>query len=299
MTAEKATAQEATRKVAFAKVLAIQIIAYVVLVALALVPGMMYGDAAKPAAVPFTIIASLAMVVLLVVFSPFRDGVAGHVIAAIAGLLSAICATTVMLGNVIFPAGLDGGKSFSMEEAWIAGVGGLLIVLIIVSFGRQMARENRTHLIRSLSHSVVEGVAMIASAGWCFLPVLLPTTHSRAAAMSAASGATVDMFSNVTTTWVVAAIVTVLVAVALTVCSYFWHRDADPEPDARSPWIGLALLPVMLTGLAVGLAALALVVLYTAVLMTKPVIAMITGFYYVGLAVNRGIRDARTAPSRR
>ena len=81
MTAEKATAQEATRKVAFAKVLAIQIIAYVVLVALALVPGMMYGDAAKPAAVPFTIIASLAMVVLLVVFSPFRDGVAGHVIA--------------------------------------------------------------------------------------------------------------------------------------------------------------------------------------------------------------------------
>ena len=51
MTAEKATAQEATRKVAFAKVLAIQIIAYVVLVALALVPGMMYGDAAKPAAV--------------------------------------------------------------------------------------------------------------------------------------------------------------------------------------------------------------------------------------------------------
>ena len=50
-------------------------------------------------------------------------------------------------------------------------------------------------------------------------------------------------------------------AVALTVCSYFWHRDADPEPDARSPWIGLALLPVMLTGLAVGLAALAIVVL--------------------------------------
>ena len=54
---------------------------------------------------------------------------------------------------------------------------------------------------------------------------------------------------------------TVLVAVALTVCSYFWHRDAAPEPDARSPWIGLALLPVMLTGLAVGLAALAIVVL--------------------------------------
>ena len=235
MTAEKATAQEATRKVAFAKVLAIQIIAYVVLVALALVPGMMYGDAAKPAAVPFTIIASLAMVVLLVVFSPFRDGVAGHVIAAIAGLLSAICATTVMLGNVIFPAGLDGGKSFSMEEAWIAGVGGLLIVLIIVSFGRQMARENRTHLIRSLSHSVVEGVAMIASAGWCFLPTVLKAIGT------------------------VAFVVVMLVIVALAVCSYFWHRDADPEPTARDPWIGIAMLPVMIAGAVVGIAALAVV----------------------------------------
>ena len=235
MTAEKATAQEATRKVAFAKVLAIQIIAYVVLVALALVPGMMYGDAAKPAAVPFTIIASLAMVVLLVVFSPFRDGVAGHVIAAIAGLLSAICATTVMLGNVIFPASLDGGKSFSMEEAWIAGVGGLLIVLIIVSFGRQMARENRTHLIRSLSHSVVEGVAMIASAGWCFLPTVLKAIGT------------------------VAFVVVLLVIVALAVCSYFWHRDADPEPTARDPWIGIAMLPVMIAGAVVGIAALAVV----------------------------------------
>ena len=76
MTAEKATTPRKPRGKSLLLVLAIQIIAYVVLVALALVPGMMYGDAAKPAAVPFTIIASLAMVVLLVVFSPFRDGVA-------------------------------------------------------------------------------------------------------------------------------------------------------------------------------------------------------------------------------
>ena len=250
MTAEKATAQEATRKVAFAKVLAIQIIAYVVLVALALVPGMMYGDAAKPAAVPFTIIASLAMVVLLVVFSPFRDGVAGHVIAAIAGLLSAICATTVMLGNVIFPAGLDGGKSFSMEEAWIAGVGGLLIVLIIVSFGRQMARENRTHLIRSLSHSVVEGVAMIASAGWCFLSTLLPIR-------SGENAASTDYGS--TTAWAVAVIVALLLIIALDACSYWWNRDADPDPQSKNPWIGIALLPVMISGIVVGIASYATV----------------------------------------
>lgn len=259
MTAPQAVSQQNPSKVVFGKVLAIQVVAYVVLVALALVPGIAYGDSANPAVVPFTIIGSLAMIALLVVFSPFRDGTAGHVIAVIAGLLSVVCATTMTLGRAIFADDATGGKDFSMEDGWIAGVGGLLILLIVISFGRQMARENRTHLIRSLSHSVVEGVAMIASAGWCFLPVLLPTTHSRAAAMSAASGATVDMFSNVTMTWVVAAIVTVLVAVALTVCSYFWHRDADPEPTARDPWIGIAMLPVMIAGAVVGIAALAVV----------------------------------------
>ena len=85
-------------------------------------------------------------------------------IAVIAGLLSVVCATTMTLGRAIFAADATGGKDFSMEDGWIAGVGGLLILLIVISFGRQMARENRTHLIRSLSHSVVEGVAMIASA---------------------------------------------------------------------------------------------------------------------------------------
>ena len=230
MTAPQAVSQQNPSKVAFGKVLAIQIVAYVVLVALALVPGIAYGDSANPAVVPFTIIGSLAMIALLVVFSPFRDGTAGHVIAVIAGLLSVVCATTMTLGRAIFAADATGGKDF-----WIAGVGGLLILLIVISFGRQMARENRTHLIRSLSHSVVEGVAMIASAGWCFLPTVLKAIGT------------------------VAFVVVRLVIVALAVCSYFWHRDADPEPTARDPWIGIAMLPVMIAGAVVGIAALAVV----------------------------------------
>ena len=164
MAAVKDAVRKPASKVAFGKVLTIQIVAYVVLVALALIPGITYGDPAKPAVVSFSVIGSLAMIALLVAFSPFRDGAAGHVIAVVAGLLSVVCATTMMLGRAIFPAGVDGSRNFSMEEGWIAGVGGLLIVLVIVSFGRQMARENRTHLIRSLSHGVVEGAAMIDSA---------------------------------------------------------------------------------------------------------------------------------------
>ena len=235
MTAPQAVSQQNPSKVAFGKVLAIQIVAYVVLVALALVPGIAYGDSANPAVVPFTIIGSLAMIALLVVFSPFRDGTAGHVIAVIAGLLSVVCATTMTLGRAIFADDATGGKDFSMEDGWIAGVGGLLILLIVISFGRQMARENRTHLIRSLSHSVVEGVAMIASAGWCFLPTVLKAIGT------------------------VAFVVVMLVIVTLAVCSYFWHRDAAPEPTARDPWIGIAMLPAMIAGAVVGIAALAVV----------------------------------------
>ena len=70
MTAPQAVSQQNPSKVAFGKVLAIQIVAYVVLVALALVPGIAYGDSANPAVVPFTIIGSLAMIALLVSETP-------------------------------------------------------------------------------------------------------------------------------------------------------------------------------------------------------------------------------------
>ena len=36
----------------------------------------------------------------------------------------------MMLGRAIFPAGLGDEDTFWMQEGWIAGVGGLLILLI-------------------------------------------------------------------------------------------------------------------------------------------------------------------------
>ena len=240
MTAPQAVSQQNPSKVAFGKVLAIQIVAYVVLVALALVPGIAYGDSANPAVVPFTIIGSLAMIALLVVFSPFRDGTAGHVIAVIAGLLSVVCATTMTLGRAIFAADATGGKDFSMEDGWIAGVGGLLILLIVISFGRQMAREKREHLIRALSHAVTSGVAALAVAGWCFLPDL---------------GA---MLAKGTVAGTVALIILIVLALALAVASTLWVRDADPDPDIRYPWIGTGLMPVMLMGVTIAATALVL-----------------------------------------
>ena len=62
----------------FGKVFAVQIAAYVVLVALALIPGISYGNTEEPAIVSFTVVASVAMIALLAVFNPFRDGVVGR-----------------------------------------------------------------------------------------------------------------------------------------------------------------------------------------------------------------------------
>ncbi len=209
MTAPQAVSQQNPSKVAFGKVLAIQIVAYVVLVALAFVPGIAYGDSANPAVVPFTIIGSLAMIVLLVVFSPFRDGIAGHVIAVIAGLLSVVCATTMMLGRVIFAADVTGGKNFSMEDGWIAGVGGLLI-LLIVDLLRTPDGPRKPHAPHPLA---------VAQRG------RRRCDDRQRRLVLPAGGTEGDWHGRV--------VVVVLVIVALAVCSYFWHRDADPEPTAR------------------------------------------------------------------
>ena len=158
-----------------------------------------------------------------------------------------------MFGRAIFPAGLGDEDTFWMQEGWIAGVGGLLILLIVVSFGRQMARENRTHLIRSLSHNIVEGVAMIGSAGWCFLSTLLPIRSGENAASTEFA---------VSPAWIVSVIVSLLLIVALDVCSYWWNRNADPDPQSKNPWIGIALLPVMISGIVVGLASYANIILW-------------------------------------
>ncbi|MEZ5164498.1 MAG: hypothetical protein R2683_01715 [Bifidobacterium adolescentis] len=60
-------------------------------------------NAEEPAIVSFAVVASVAMIALLAVFNPFRDGVAGHAISVIAGLLSGIIATTMMLRTCDFP----------------------------------------------------------------------------------------------------------------------------------------------------------------------------------------------------
>ncbi|KAB5608135.1 hypothetical protein [Bifidobacterium jacchi] len=187
------------------------------------------------------------LVVLMAVFvvcSPLRDGMAGHVAAVLLGAASLVFAGTDVLANALSALG-DGGVArvvasgvaasdprMSRLIAWFAGVGGLLVVLIVVSFIRQMARAERSHLIRGLSHSVLEGVAMVLAPGWLALPeyMALPDTGANDVAMIAS------------------VVVLGALIVGLTVASRWWVAEADPDERARAPWLGIVVLPALLAG---------------------------------------------------
>ena len=75
-------------------------------------------------------------------------------------------------------------------------------------------------------------------AGWCFVPDLID--------MGSASPD-----NGLLTRFIIVAAAFVVVAVLFAVCSVSWSREADPDPAAPAPWLGIGLLPVMLSGLLV------------------------------------------------
>ena len=53
-------------------------------------------------------------------------------------------------------------------------------------------------------------------------------------------------------------VVALALVVLMMVASRYWLKDFDPDPAVPTPWIGIALLPVMLLGLVAFAATLAL-----------------------------------------
>ena len=172
---------------------------------------------------------------------------ADRIIGVVAGVLSLACVST-SLGSMVVPAN-DAIMSNELARntypmlRWAAAVAGLLVLLTVVAFGRQMAREERSHLIRALSHCVTGGAASISLGGWVFLPYVVAAGRH--------AGATAG-----TTKFVALIVVMVVVALVLAYASVFWCRELDAADNVREPWVGVALLPVMLFGLAVFAAAL-------------------------------------------
>ena len=228
------------------RMLGVQALAYVVFIVVALVFSAMRGPRDGVSSASVAVVAVVVLAVFHVCW-PFRAGMADRIIGAVAGVLSLACVST-SFGSMVVPAN-DAIMSNELTRntypmlRWAAAVAGLLVLLTVVAFGRQMAREERSHLIRALSHCVTGGAASISLGGWVFLPYVV--------AVGRHAGATAG-----TTKFVALIVVMVVVALVLAYASVFWCRELDAADNAREPWVGVALLPVMLFGLVVFAAAL-------------------------------------------
>ena len=215
--------QEGWKNKALSMLLA-QLTSYVLFIAATVIPS--------PGTVPIIplIIAALTLAAF-VVFWPFRGSMLDRIVTLVFGAISLIFVIVPFPTGEVPPDQTAADGSVLPWYSWALAMGLLLVVLVVFSFGRQMAREKREHLIRALSHAV---------AGWCFLPDL---------------GA---MLAKGTVAGTVALIILIVLGLALAVASTLWVRDADPDPDIRYPWIGTGLMPVMLMGVTIAATALVL-----------------------------------------
>ena len=199
--------QEGWKNKALSMLLA-QLTSYVLFIAATVIPS--------PGTVPIIplIIAALTLAAF-VVFWPFRGSILDRIVTLVFGAISLIFVIVPFPTSEVPPDQTAADGSVLPWYSWALAMGLLLVVLVVFSFGRQMAREKREHLIRALSHAVTSGVAALAVAGWCFLPDL---------------GA---MLAKGTVAGTVALIILIVLGLALAVASTLWVRDADPDPDIR------------------------------------------------------------------
>lgn len=231
-THENQTIQDATHSKVKELIIA-QVLAYVLLIAASFGSGSLGNW--------FAAAVALVILVLFLVFWPFRGTLLDRIVTAVFGVVSLVCAVGPFAGKWL----KDSAATYQTNEwdFWALAAGVLLVILVVFSFARQMLREDRSHLIRALSHAVTSGVAAIAVAGWTFLPNLYALVGKG------------SVYA------IIAVVVIVLLALALGVASYYWLLDADPAPSAVRPWFGIALLPVMILGVTIAVATLLVTVL--------------------------------------
>lgn len=130
----------------------------------------------------------------------------------------------------------------------------MAVVLVVIGFIRQMARERRDHLIRFLSTSLLGGIAAISLGGWVVVARFWPAWHT-----ASVNGSTQIGFATLPVAlW---SILVVLMAVALFVASCRWWAWVSHGPRTSLAWLGFGLLPMMCAGLLPFLATAGLLVI--------------------------------------
>ena len=221
---------------------AAQVSAYLLLGVCGLLPtvcGLRFDTAFAPG----TLLPVLGAAILVSVYHmvwPFR-GLPG--LGRFSWLLSwALGLVSILFGWRVLATG-DRYVTFrSASVLWACAFGVLMTVLVVVGFGRQMLRRDRSHLIITFSRCIISGVGSAAAGGWCFLPFLFVEggeAYERGLACQ----------------YALTMVIVIAMAVSISLIGVLWRGDM--ELTAPRTWVGLALLPVMFAGLPVFLGALA------------------------------------------
>ena len=223
------------------RMLVIEAIMYVLLVVCALVTPL--RNMAGAVSVPWTVVPVVLMIIAFLMHVPLSKDKPGLVIAGLGAVLSLAIALVQSSGQLFFPAQSESDHiGFYPQEAWAAGAVGLLVALVIVSFARQMVRSPRTRLIHWLSHSLLLAVAAISGAGWCYLPDFFAALTNR----------TFDWLSAL------AIVVVLAFVIVLGYASVRWVSDTPAKQPNTAPWVGLAMMPILMTGPVVAIVSVAL-----------------------------------------
>lgn len=155
-----------------------------------------------------------------------KESVFGRVLASLT-MLAAI--------GFMFSGDFYSDSTFSRWAYFMVGV---FLVLVFASFLRQMLRENRKHMIASLSRGLFVSVVALGAASWMFLPSLM-----------------MDLAHGVGPSWLPGTLLGVLVvaAVALLIASIFWWNGMHTKLPFS--WMGTGMVPVLMMGFLVYVAA--------------------------------------------
>lgn len=188
--------------------------------------------------------------ILLVFFTlwPLRGGKTDCIIALFAGISSIWCAS-LSLSGMLPSSVIDSESSVIMNkfiaamrpyERWAVSFALILVTATFVSFTRQMLRKKRTNLVRNLSHTLTACVATAALPGWLFLPSIIRFMPS---------------LRNVIGGYIVTAIC-IFGIIVFSAMSYIWHKNEQYDSNCIKPEVGMALLPIMLSGMLIYAAGL-------------------------------------------
>lgn len=214
---------------------------------------------AVPAALPIAtakISLTVCMLILLtfLAFWPLQGNIIDRIIALISGIASAWCATLALKGWLPQSVIID-YETVSMSkfiaaihpyERWAVSFALILVAATFVTFIRQMLRENRTNLVRNLSHTLTASIACAALPGWLFLPSIIRFMPS----LRSTDGGIL-----------VAALCTFMLIV-LSGLSYLWvlrNRNEFYKGSVTKD-IAFVIMPIMFSGMLVYIAGLGMLV---------------------------------------